>query len=142
RLEQRGGAAARCLPAEPAPFGQAAHLCRLGRRADRRAAWGAAALDPDDDLSAGLAGFHQPMSFLDFLETEDPRRLGLVAPVRDAIDDRLERNLRERKRGRSGDESACEDSEKSPARDLEHRLERERRAAAEKSHQAGTAATA
>src|SRR5215471_18274988 len=41
------------------------------------------------------------MCLADFLEAEDPRRLGLVDALGDAADDGLEGNFRERKGGRS-----------------------------------------
>ena len=80
------------------------------------------------------------MTRLDLVEVQDLRRLCLVDTIGDAIDDRLERNLRQRKVGRSCDKSAGKDAEIPATRDLEHRLQCERAAATEKADQAGMAA--
>src|SRR5260370_29838838 len=75
------------------------------------------------------------MGILDLLEAENLRRLRLVGPLGDAVDNRLERNLREWKRRRSGDERGCKDAKSAAARNLEHRLERKRSAAAQEPNQ-------
>src|SRR5258708_7283607 len=74
------------------------------------------------------------MGILDLLEAENLRRLRLVGALGDAVDNRLERNLRERKRRRSGDERTRKDAKMDAARHLEHGLESKRSAAAEKSN--------
>ena len=97
-------------------------------RADARKA---SLLQPHDELAVRLIGLHQAMGLLDVREAEHLRRFCLVDLGGDPIDDVLERNLRKRKVRRSRDERAGEDAEMAAARNLEHRLERERAAAAE-----------
>src|ERR1700730_17518735 len=72
------------------------------------------------------------MRRLDLREAEHPGGLCLVGAGGDAIDDRLEWNLGQRECRRAGDEGAGKDVEMRAARHLEHGLERERTAAAEK----------
>src|SRR5437899_193530 len=91
------------------------------------------ASEADDDFAAGLVRLHEPMGVLDLLEAENLRRLRPVGAFSDAVDNRLEWNFRKRKCRRTDDERARKDAQMGAARHLEHRIERKRIAAAEKS---------
>src|SRR5579864_3064826 len=77
------------------------------------------ALEPYHDLAVRFARFHEAMRLLDLLEAEHARRLRPVDPRFDALDDRLERDLGERKLRRAGHERAREHAEAPVARHLE-----------------------
>src|SRR6516162_6003966 len=100
-----------------------------------------ARLDTDDDLAARLVRLHEAMCIADFAEGENARRLCLVATLGDTADDGLEGNFRERKGRRARHHRAGKDAQMRPTRNLKHRLQAERPAATEETHEASMAAT-
>src|SRR2546427_2756119 len=75
-----------------------------------------------DHLAAGLVGLHHAVSFTDFVEAEDPRRLHVEPAGCGVPGNLLKRDVRERKAW-SPEHEAAEESQIDAARHLQQRVE-------------------